>query len=73
MYQQPMEPNTNQGLVSQADIIQQQIQDRYQRGAVNSAIVAPQTMSQLTSLEIERLLNELPVQAAEERQDLAVA
>jgi hypothetical protein len=73
MYQQPMEPNTNQGLVSQADIIQQQIQDRYQRGVVNSAIVAPQTMSQLTSLEIERLLNELPVQAAEERQDLAVA
>jgi hypothetical protein len=68
-YQEMMEPTSNQGTTPQSEVIRQQMQNRYEQGVINNAIVAPQTMSQLTSMEIERLMQ----QAAEEKEELMVA
>jgi hypothetical protein len=68
-YQEMMEQSSNQGTTPQSEVIRQQMQNRYEQGVVNNAIVAPQTMSQLTAMEIERLLQ----QAAEEKEEMMVA
>lgn len=71
-----VDPQVNVGMTPQSQIISQQLENRADQNGSESSlpdtVLSPNTMSQMTSLEVERLKNDLLAQALEEREDLMV-
>lgn len=58
----------NPGLVDQSSVINQQLDNRSQQGTPNNAVLSGGTMSQLSAMEIQRVMDELMMQAEDQKQ-----